>query len=720
MLTTSTKFDEKRIQRNINHRLVLKITRAGSSDIYLSDIDFWTQDNNADVFVNGCVKRWGNVSTAINLFTKKYSISSITITLNNTNIFHSGTVEVPLSYELKSANYINYTAEIFVWYEELTDLTDNTDNDQCLKIFEGICQPIKDVTDLTFKLPLADKNILIHKNIVTATETAEFPVVDGNQIVTLPMVYGSTSLGDEINGSVRECVWVSDNKLIASDTVSKAINGVWFWDSGLNRFTEIDSSEYTITLDDSGKSTVTLNDVMTPDVWAYFFPKKIDSFADNSIPDVDDETECKKVGDQSVSTFLNLYCTVGADTDAVEFHLYNYSNLSGAGDIVDGAGNAYSGVKSEEIVAGQYNDCLLKFGELGDLSSGTELVGLDSPSSYTEEDVGATLDASMTWQNLIDDFYFVLYPDSKAAGYSTVCYKVYQVRLRIKYRPILSYNGSGIYVEIDGRKFGSWIDAGGRTPLAGQDDEGDLIEHPAYVIEDILRTELSVASADIDVDSFDNAATQDSSMKLAFNKMEQVNSLSLIQSICKQSKFFYFINGDGQHKLVPIKTSYTTNDILYKADIIIDSLKLSYTTLNHLINDCTVNYRKHQAGSKYMLSLNEASSTSKTTYNATKELEVNADMIDDTTTAQAIGDYFSDNTNGFWKDVRPILEFSTCYEYIHWDIGDIILINSSVDDIVRDGQNSWINVQMMIVGKEISAENIRFTMIKVATTGGGS
>jgi len=53
-----------------------------------------------------------------------------------------------------------------------------------------------------------------------------------------------------------------------------------------------------------------------------------------------------------------------------------------------------------------------------------------------------------------------------------------------------------------GRIFGSWIDEDSRN---NGYDAGDLISNPAYIIESLLRDELGLVTAQIDITSFDAA-----------------------------------------------------------------------------------------------------------------------------------------------------------------------------------------------------------------------
>lgn len=713
MLTTTSAFATLKLQHNLNHRLILKIERAGSSNIYFSDVDFRTLDDSTDVMVHGLVNSWGTYSSSMNIFTKDLNINNVTIKMSNGLVAHTGTAEVRTNYELASANFINRTATIYVWFEGITDI--NTDG---LKIFEGIVQPIKNADDKTFQLYIKDVSLKHHVNLpvnkLTVAAYSDLPTNSVNK--PMPIIYGSRNMNGEMIGALHEVVWLSTTKCMVSDLPAKAVNSVWIWDGTLNRYAEIDSSDYSVTLDDSGRTTITFSDIETPDIWVYFFPDAISQLGD-TIPDLDDADEVAKTYDLNEDTYLGVYTTVGAEID-------NALKITFSDDVGEGitlphiaAASCKLGVKAKDLYNSYYDAAWFEYRSIGSTPAGeVDLLNIDSENSYSEANMGDIFSGGETWAEIIDSATWYIWGafDSKAAGSVNLNFKIYHLRLKNKYIPFRLDNESiRIFVDVDGRKYGSWIDAGGRS---NSYDENDLIENPAFIIEDILRRDLSVATADIDVASFDAASTELASWKQTFRVSETVNSLSLIKEICKQAKLVYFLSDEGQARLWVFKSSYSSDDILYNHDIKMGSLKLAYTTMGEFCNDVDVNYKKHAGTDRYQETAECSDSTSQTTYNITIDKTVNADKIDDSATAALLADHFTDSSTGFWNDIRPILSF-TCahWEYIHWEKGDIIRVDSSIDAIIRDGQLSWERVQMLITKKKVTADSVSFEMIKVAT-----
>jgi len=252
----------------------------------------------------------------------------------------------------------------------------------------------------------------------------------------------------------------------------------------------------------------------------------------------------------------------------------------------------------------------------------------------------------------------------------------------IKIAAVVDY----VYCSGKGRKYSAFIDADDRD---NGYDENDLIENPVYMIEDILRTELSLASANIDYDSFDasgdtsdgylgdiyNDAVGD--VEFAFSQYKFINSKDLISRLCKQILSWVFIGGDGKFK---IKTLRRTGDYS-GSDKTIDfndiSLKsISRTSLGVVRNDITINYNHDYGQNQFISSVNTTDATSQgTTVNGVSQalkLEFDADTLDSTTATQ-----LADAYKTIFKDRKVILDFECLRPYYNdLEIGDIVLFSN--------------------------------------------
>ena len=224
-----------------------------------------------------------------------------------------------------------------------------------------------------------------------------------------------------------------------------------------------------------------------------------------------------------------------------------------------------------------------------------------------------------------------------------------------------------VYVSGKGRKYGSWIDADSRD---NGYDQNDLIENPVYMIEDILRTELSMSSSNIDYALFDTAGNTTNGhitkpfndavgdIKFAFSQYKFINSKELIDRICKQIFSWVWLSGDGKAK---IRTLLRPGDT-FSADKTIDFLdinlkSISRSGLNTVRNDITVNYNYDYGQDQNLSRVNTTDSTSAgTTVNGNNQslkLNLDAEGVLDSTTATQMADGYK----AIFKDRKIILEF---------------------------------------------------------------
>ena len=224
-----------------------------------------------------------------------------------------------------------------------------------------------------------------------------------------------------------------------------------------------------------------------------------------------------------------------------------------------------------------------------------------------------------------------------------------------------------VYVSGKGRKFGSWVDADSRNNGYNQND---LIENPIYIIEDILRTELSLSSSNIDYALFDTAGNTTNGhikepfddavgdIKFAFSQYKFINSRDLINRICKQSFSWVWMSGDSKVKIRTLfrpSDTFTTDKTINFNDISLKSI--SKSPLNTVRNDITVNYNYDYGQGQNLSNVNTTDSTSAgTTVNGNNQslkLNLDAEGVLDSTTATQMADGYK----AIFKDRKVVLEF---------------------------------------------------------------
>jgi hypothetical protein len=722
-LTSLTTFDALRTRPNLKRRIILAI-EEDSATLY-----FWTGPDryfDSKMFY-GLIADVGTMSQKIDLYKKTYNTNKMSFRMINGVMGNDGTNEIRLSNYLSTSDYINRTAKVYIWFEGITALSD------CLEIFRGVVQPLKSVSDLQLTFELEDAAFMSHTNIPTILiNLDDYPGTPEQSLGNpLPLVYGESNLDGEMFGTLHECEWIGEDKICISDSALDSGNvlDLWIYDAQAKRFTKIDSSEYSLTYDDSGITTAQFSDLVGVVLWLYTFPNGVKNFPVVHYC-IASGAEQEESGDRDLTTYTSILSTV-ANQAQENYAFYLEYGLEAEGDLHTGAGSGYVGVKGIDDGLGSSAFALayVYFYNTDDSTgAGQNLVGLSSADDYTEADIGAQIDTGRgyNFNNLNDFCELRIAVDPKLSGSQSQIFRIWEIRLKLKYSINIT-PGRKIYARIKGRDFGSWIDAVGRTPATGQDDENDIIKNPAYVIEDILRRDLGVSGDDIDVDAFDVAATVVNNIELAFTLTGQNYSLKVIEAICQQGRLNYSISAQGLHKLIALKAgSYSTNDTLYKQDIIAGSFVINYSDVDEIINDVDLQYEYNPGSGEYQQLVNDADSSSKTAYNMTNKKIIRADKITDATAAADLADHFCGSSNGFWSlanishpiHSRAVITFECLtFEYIHWEVGDIILMDTSIDDICRNGAVSWLNHQMMITEKKIEKGQIlKFTMVHVDTT----
>ena len=336
--------------------------------------------------------------------------------------------------------------------------------------------------------------------------------------------------------------------------------------------------------------------------------------------------------------------------------------------------------------------------------------GADTSTAHTLEIYQAGLEVrfspSQTFEKEVKDFYEVptgattsniRYAEDKNAPILNVTRKV--ARTRTVTTPDV---GEYVYVSGKGREYGAWIDtvdSNNRTDENGDEPDpnyasGALIENPIYMIEDILRRELgldgSTTGIDIDVETFDKAgnAQTDSTkgdiallfndaiadIKFAFSQYKFINSKDLITKICRQCMSFVFFSGSGKFKIKTLLLPSSTWGLEETIDFSEINIKnIGRTSLNNVRNKIIINYAEDYARDKMMESTTATDSTSAGTtvdgFGDTLTLELDADCILDSTTADNLRNAYKDH----YKDRKVIIDFDIVSpKYNHLEITDFI------------------------------------------------
>jgi hypothetical protein len=281
-----------------------------------------------------------------------------------------------------------------------------------------------------------------------------------------------------------------------------------------------------------------------------------------------------------------------------------------------------------------------------------------------------------------------------------------------------------VYYSGKGRKYGSWIDANSRNQGY---NENDLIENPVFMIEDILRSELSLTSSEIDYDSFDTSGNTSNGyigeyfadavgdIKFAFSQHKFIPSKDLIEHLGSLCFSYIFISGDSKIKIKTLrqKDDYSSQDqIIDFNDIVLGNI--SQTSIGSVKNSIEIKYNHDYAGKSNKSTATATDSTSQGTtvngFNDTLKLMLDANEILDSTTATKLAEAYL----YLMKDRKVVIDFKCSRpKYNHLEIGDIVKF-SNWDSNIKIYGTAMGTDYYMVTKIEKHPNNTKMEIIKVS------
>lgn len=166
-------------------------------------------------------------------------------------------------------------------------------------------------------------------------------------------------------------------------------------------------------------------------------------------------------------------------------------------------------------------------------------------------------------------------------------------------RVIERANVSSVYGTGKGRKYGSWISDSGRS--VGY-STSDFIQQPAYVIESILRDEMGLTDAKIDMTSFDVVGNTSTGKRMGWKFATSITTLKSSQEIlaqlCYESFCILFEGSDGKYKLVALDTD-STPYLLIQNQMFAMQPQVGRTSVNSIKNQFNIGYHYNFATNMY-------------------------------------------------------------------------------------------------------------------------
>jgi hypothetical protein len=282
-----------------------------------------------------------------------------------------------------------------------------------------------------------------------------------------------------------------------------------------------------------------------------------------------------------------------------------------------------------------------------------------------------------------------------------------------------------VYISGKGRKYGSWVD-GSRGSPGNSHNSGDLIEHPVYIIEEILRTELGLGDTNINMISFDTVAAATSTYKAAFSQFNRDKAFNIIDDICKQFCFYFFFNGEGKATLVNKKLASAYDPASLSPDYSIDFNDcdlgiIKKTDMNKVKTKVRIEYDFDYGSSNNRLNI-ETSSPNNTDFNRDKSMDLvidcnkiryDVEQSNDTNAkalATTVHDLYKDN-HQTRKNVMSITALNPIY--LKCEIGDIVGLSNVPSDITLFG-TAFSNQNFMITKISKSESVIKMDLTQVS------
>ena len=228
---------------------------------------------------------------------------------------------------------------------------------------------------------------------------------------------------------------------------------------------------------------------------------------------------------------------------------------------------------------------------------------------------------------------------------------------------------------------------------------GDLIEDPAFIIESILRNELSFT--DIDTDSFDDAADAGVTARLNLHSDNLMQSDDVIKQLAEQSTFAFTFTADGKARLIPLDStswsSMTADRTIHAEHIVDKDVTVSYSAA--VANDIDVDSRWQQEYGIYRDSDNFADSTSKgyghgTLYDTYRWPNICGASV------TTVAEHLVKTSTGILSNRHLTIELETvAFTNTDLELGDCIALdNSSLSPhVTPPGGGSWSGKKFVVV-----------------------
>ncbi len=270
----------------------------------------------------------------------------------------------------------------------------------------------------------------------------------------------------------------------------------------------------------------------------------------------------------------------------------------------------------------------------------------------------------------------------------TTLANIKHLSLIVPYKPV---EINDFYIAGSGAMFGSYIDDGGRS---NDYDEGDLIEDPAFMIEDILRTHVGVPDANIDTASYDAAANSNVQARLNIHANNKASSNTFIKQLVEQSTFRHCWTLDAKSRLLPLNDeSPTTTVIIPFSHIKGGKINISRTSKTYNVLNIQHRFLQEYGGifRDFTQIKHSTSEDGENQYDSTWE-NITGDS------ATHVGNHLMGNENALLPNEHLLVDIEmTGATGIHLQLGDYYELDPNTCDAqIKPYGVSWNGIQLFI------------------------
>lgn len=725
MLTLPTKF-QNAVDREGEFLVWIVKVDNGTTARYFGSTEFYLATDG--VFVEGRLRSTIRISQASDPFSRRSSIGNVTLRLVNAGLDGDRKLLSEYWTELWADLAKSGTVSIYAAAGPIDSLS------EALLVFQGVLR--KDITwdDQFIQLDLEDIGAPLLRAEVPptrvndvdaglATETDwRLPIINGLYVGTDPWKGRRWAATGPLQ--IAGYYWLADHKI-------DRLGEIYFQEPHSGLWMILDQSAMGISLVHQTAGGVTRTYVNIPTVnvrgWFIIPPRGLEDAdfvgASNRAdfnPGMNDLRDPDHAWDQRDDTLAGLY--VGNDSGAKVQACFAFNNIDAdpgwtydntknylhwrvqevSGVILDYPDTGTTGVFGSNVVVtadAVTSDLVVDGSGIFDGTEQTLQLYAAYPSGGWDDYIG-----NSSWALDDDNFRVRILAHAVSGSYNILplC-EIAQVQLRIWVNLNIAWQYSKWRPswEVDGGMFGA--DIATRTSWA---DTSPNI-YAGYIVERLLRQSFGLASAQVDVDSFDDAFNHYIELRTFITDDRRVRLDRLLQELGENSNVGIFFNVSGKVRAVDYFKNPTgvTVDATILAEDLAGAPRWEHTELDKIVTRLDFNFDYWPADDEYKTSeVVDAPSGNQADYGV-RPADARFDYYTGKDPAGDRLDYFlAGHADAFLARPHDLVTFTTRgARKIEVEIGDWVTLDASVDNLVpAKGGNSWSTYKWLIISKTIT------------------